>query len=175
MKKKGTGKVKHTENTSSSTMNVLFKYLKKIVTWQSLSVVAAIAMPMIIYYCQKADELKSKPDSLTLLKDSVMVNVGIIESSFNATAIAPDDYFFRFYHLNSFKEKSLEFASLCSFITNAPTLMSYKSETIEDVESVMKERVNSIRHFQLLITDIVYLMGNNDFISKLDSTYRYYH
>ena len=86
-------------NGNTAMMSVIIGYLKKIITWQSMSLAAAIIMPLIIYKCQKDDNLFFKSDKKTILKDSIKTQVNYIESEFNPSDIvlAPDfesDIFF---------------------------------------------------------------------------------
>ena len=150
----------------------IFDYLKKIVTWQRVGVITGIAIPIVLYYCEKIDNTPPERSEIELLKDSIRSNVDYIESHFkwNETKINREDtvLFSALSQIGTFKLVAIELAKKWSLMESTPRVISYNDtesfdEILENKMKMYDSYYESALGFSLTVHGIDYLGKTNNY------------
>lgn len=168
----------NTEKTvSGQNGKSIFSYLKKIITWQSASFFAAIAVPFIIYYCQKTDVSPDKKSEIELLRDSIKQEISIIETTFKPENMVIDNRDERkdvMMDIKEYRLLSLQLATYWNIIEDSPPVNSFKDMEISVVNNILDSKANSYIYYFETLEDWMDLILSIDEYGQIvnDENYR---
>ena len=136
-------------------------YLKKIVTWQSVSVLVAIVVPFIIYYWQKEDNAVKKTPEIELLRDSINMSIATIEETFHpeeAPIENKEGISGVLVTIRNFQREVLSYTTYWTTIESSPSPTSFCNAKVDDAADAVECQGAELEKFMMTYENILWDM-----------------